>query len=163
MKIQQMAFMIIALFFFFTLVGLFFLNIAFKDIDKRLGSLQKEQAISSLRVIANMPEISCSSKESICLDEDKLRIMSGKFGRYYNSFWPVASVRVYKVHPSNGLIIKCPAVNCNYFEIFDNGQKSKTEYSTFVSICKQIKKNNYVSEKCEIAKLVLGVINADEE
>ena len=45
MKIQQMAVMIVAVFFFFILVGLFFLGIVFKDVKGGAGQLQKEQAI----------------------------------------------------------------------------------------------------------------------
>ena len=44
MQIQQMAFMIVAVFFFFILVGLFFLAIQFKGIKSSAAQLQKEQA-----------------------------------------------------------------------------------------------------------------------
>jgi len=109
MKIQQMAFMIIAVFFFFVLVGLFLLNVSFKDLKKNAGQLYQDQAISSLGVIADMPELNFNSQESLTLDEDKLNIMSGNFGASYDGFWPVASVKVYKVYPRFKKIIKCPA------------------------------------------------------
>jgi len=83
MKIMQMAFMIVAVFFFFVLVGLFFLSIQFKDVKGSAAQLQRDQAISSLRVIADMPELSYDSGESATLDEDKLKVMSGNFSRYY--------------------------------------------------------------------------------
>jgi len=143
MKIQQMAFMIIAVFFFFVLVGLFLLNVSFKDLKKNAGQLYQDQAISSLGVIADMPELNFNSQESLTLDEDKLNIMSGNFGASYDGFWPVASVKVYKVYPRFKKIIKCPAQNCNYFDVYDNGQKDIREYSTYVSICKKIGKDGY--------------------
>ena len=53
MKIQQMAFMILAVFFFFVLVGLFFLGLEFRDIKKNSEQLKNEQAISSLNNFRN--------------------------------------------------------------------------------------------------------------
>ncbi|MCK5345416.1 MAG: hypothetical protein KAR20_18530 [Candidatus Heimdallarchaeota archaeon] len=159
MQIQQMAFMILAVFLFFILVGLFFLGVQFKDVKRSVVQLQTEQAISSLRVIADMPELNYESRESLSLDEDKLRIMSGNFGNYYSEFWPVASVKVYKLYPKFDELVECPALDCNYFKIYDNKQESVKTYSTYVSICKKIKETGYVYDKCEIGKLVVGVIS----
>jgi len=159
MKIQQMAFMIVAVFFFFLLAGLFFLNISFKDLKANAGQLYKDQAISSLEVIANMPELNYNSQESLTLDEDKLKIMSGNFSQIYNGFWQVASVKVYKVYPKFNKVIKCPSLNCNYYPVYDNLQESVLEYSTYVSICKKISEKGYVYDKCGIGKLVVGVID----
>ena len=121
--------------------------------------LQKEQVLSSLEVIADMPELNYESGASMTLDEDKLRIMSGNFSEAYGDFWPVASIKVYKVYPRPDNFVKCPALDCNYFEIYDDGQKSVQEYSTYVSICKKVRESGYTYDKCEAGKLVLGVKN----
>jgi len=155
MKIQQMAIMIVAVFFFFVLVGLFFLGIMFKDVKGSAADLQRDQAISSLRVIADMPEFNFDSSETMMIDEDKLRIMSGDFSRAYDLFWPVASIGVYKVYPSFDEVKKCPGVGCNYYEIWDNGQTDVKTYSTYVSICKKVR-DGVAYDKCEIGKLVVG-------
>jgi len=157
MKIQQMAFMVMGVFFFFILVGLFFVNIQFKDVKKSVEQLEEEQAISSLKVIADMPELSCGSRDSLCVDEDKLRVMSGSLGSDYESFWPVASVGVYRVYPAFSSVVKCPGAGCNYFEIYDGGQSDVRKYSTYVSICKKLKEDGYVYDRCEVGKLVVGV------
>ena len=163
MKIMQMAFMIVAVFFFFVLVGLFFLSIQFKDVKGSAAQLQREQAISSLRVIADMPELSYDSSEAITLDEDKLRIMTGGFGDVYEEFWPVASVAAYKLWPVASELKPCPGVDCNYYELYDNGQSNIRTYSTYVSICKKVKESGFVYDKCEVGKLEVGVIIRDEE
>jgi len=160
MKIMQMAFMIVAVFFFFVLVGLFFLSIQFKDIKGGAAQLQKEQAISSLKVIADMPELSYDSSEAITLDEDKLKVMAGGFGNLYEEFWPVASVAVYKLWPVADELKQCPGVGCNYYELYDNGQSNVKTYSTYVSICKKVKESGFVYDRCEVGKLVVGVKNA---
>ena len=153
MKIQQMAFMIVAVFLFFVLVGLFFLQIQIKGIRGSAEDLAREQAVSSLRVIADMAELNYDSGESMTLDEDKLRVMSGNFSGDYDLFWPVASIGVYKVYPAFDEVRKCPSVNCNYYEIYDSGQKDVELYSTYVSICENIGKG---LDDCEIGKLVVG-------
>ena len=159
MKIQQMAFMIVAVFLFFILVGLFFINWQFKDVRRGFAQLEKEQAISALGVLADMSELNCDSRESFCVDEDKLIIMSGEG---YENFWPVASVKVYKIYPGFSEVVKCPGLNCNYYEVYNSRQKQMKEYSTYVSICKKIKEFDYVYNKCEIGKLVVGVEVGDE-
>jgi hypothetical protein len=162
MKIQQMAFMIMAVFFFFVLVGLFFLGISFRDVGDSAQQLQKEQALSSLEVIADMPEFNYDSGAAMALDEDKLRIMSGNFSEAYGDFWPVASIRVRKIYPKPEKFVKCPALDCNSYEVYDSGQKSVQTYSTYVSICKKVRESGYTYDRCEAGKLELGVIDVSE-
>jgi len=156
MKIMQMMFMIVAVFFFFVLVGLFFLGVAFKDVRASAQDLEKKQAISSLEVIAGMGEFSFDSRESMMLDEDKLAVMSGGFGNQYVEFLPVNSLRVYKVYPVFGEEKKCPGVGCNYYEIVDSGGRDALTYSSFVSICRRIREFGSVYDRCEIGKIVVG-------
>ncbi len=156
MKIQQMAFMIVAVFFFFILVGLFFIKVQFSGIQKSAEELEKKQAVSALGVISNMQELNCNSRESLCLDKDKLKIMSGELKESYKLFWPIASIKVYLLDTTSTNIIQCPALNCNYFEIFDNEQTNSEEYSTYVSVCEKVRESGYVYNNCEIAKLVVG-------
>jgi len=162
MKIQQMAFMVIALFFFFALVGIFVLGFSFNSLNKKALAFEKEETISSIDVIASMPELSCSSKESFCIDEDKLKVMTLQKKEDYKDFWPVSSIKVYKVFPKQSSVIKCPAQDCNYSEVYSNDQKNTREYSSFISLCKTLKQNNYAYKRCEIAKLVLGVKSNEE-
>ena len=157
MKIMQMAFMIIGVFFFFVLVGLFFLNFMIGDVQSGAYELQKRQAISSLEMIAGMNELSLDSRESMMLDEDKLMVMSGGLGDGYEDFWPVASLRVYKVYPTFSEEKKCPGIDCNYYDIYDSGQVDVVTYSSFVSICKRVKEFGHIYDKCEIGKIVAGV------
>lgn len=159
MKIQQMAFMIVAVFFFFILVGLFFISIQLKDIKKKALVLNREQAINSLRVISDMSELNCNSRETLCIDRDKLRIMSGSKGKEYKEVWPVESIKVYQIYPSFVSPIKCPANPCNFYEIYNSGEKNIEEVSTYVSLCEKKADNSYIYENCEIAKLLVGIKN----
>jgi hypothetical protein len=153
-RIQQMAFMIVGLLFFFILVALFFLAWQYKSLRSGYELSQKDQAISSLKVISGMVELNCDSSREFCMDEDKLEIMSKKD---YSQIWPVASIRVLKVYPAFTRIIKCPAQGCNEYVIYDSGQSGTKEFSTYVSICKNLKENTFPYERCEIGKLLVGV------
>jgi hypothetical protein len=162
MKIQQMAFMILAVFFFFVLVGLFFLSLVVQDLRGSAERLRAEQAISSLRVIADMTELNFDSSDTLTIDEDKLKIMSTNLSQKYSMFLPVSYIRVYKIHPSFEKEIKCPAPNCNYYELFSSNQKNTLSYSTYVSICTRVNEDGYVQNKCEIGKIYAGVIKNEK-
>ena len=157
MKIMQMVFMIIAVFLFFILVGLFFLAISLKDLKGNAAQLQKEQAISSLETIADIPELNYHSTKAMTLDEDKIKIMTGNFSSDYEQFWPIASIGVYKIYPSFDEVKKCPGIDCNFYEIYNNGQTNVKTYSAFVSICNKVRELGSVYDRCEIGKLVVGV------
>ena len=153
MKIQQMAFMIVAVLFFFILVGLFFLSWQYKSVRGNYAQLQKDSAISSLSVLTDMPELTCGY---LCLDADKLQAMVGK-SESYRDFWSVASIEVRKVHPEVSEWVECPSADCNVYEVYDSGQTNQKKYSTYVSLCKKIKEGGYIYDNCDIAKLIVGV------
>ncbi|MFH0808494.1 MAG: hypothetical protein V1888_02660 [archaeon] len=158
MKIMQMSFMIIGVFFFFVLVGLFFFGIAFKDVKSGAEELQREQAISSLGIIASMNEFSYGDGSYMKVDEDKLSIMSSSLGGTYEEFWPVASIEFYKVYPAFTEVVACPALDCNYYGVYDSGQQSVEKFSSYVSICKRVKEFGSVYDRCEVGKIVVGVV-----
>lgn len=161
MQIQQMAFMIIAVFIFFALAGMFFLRVQVGGIKNSAAQLNKDQAISSLQVIADMPEFAFDSLDTMTLDLDKLSVMSGPFGEKYDDLWPVASIEVIKVYPAFDEMIKCPAPNCNYYNIYNNSQKTINKVGTFVSICSKQKEFGVFYKRCDIGKLIVGVIARD--
>ncbi len=159
MKIMQMMFMIVGVVLFFVLVGLFFLRVSFSNLHSGARELAKEQAISSMKTIAEMPELSYDARNPMMLDEDKLTAMSGGLGENYTDFFPVASVEVYKIYPVFSKVIKCPAANCNYYDVYDSGQQEVTKLSSYVSICKKLKEFGSVYDKCALGKIVIGVKN----
>lgn len=163
MKIMQMSFMIIGVFFFFVLVGLFVLGIVLRDVSGGAEELAREEAISSLEVIASLPEFSYSARDSMTVDEDKLKVLAGGFGATMDEFWPIASIEVYKVYPSFTSVVKCPALNCNYYDVYDSGQKNVEKVSSYVSICKRVKEFGSVYDRCEIGKMVVGMRRFAEE
>ena len=161
MKIQQMAFMLVAVFIFFALVGIGFLGYNLKDIRSSAQELERQSTISSLKVIADMPELNCGSGKFMCLDKDKLLVMSSAdFLKKYSEFWGVASVEVKKIHSFEERNADCfsSSENCNYYEIYNsNSQTNSQKYSTYVSICEKKSESGIKYDFCELGKLIVGV------
>ena len=159
-RIQQTAFMILAVFFFFVLVGLFFLGYYSRDLKARTHELEKKQTIASLQTLIDMAELSydATGYEYLSLDEDKILVMSVEV---YSTIWPVSSIKIYKVFPAFDKLVKCPNPECNYYVVYDSGQEEVEEYSTFVSLCRKNKEFGSIYDKCEIAKLSAGVENVE--
>jgi hypothetical protein len=156
MRIQQMTFMILFVFIFFSIAGLFFLSIQSAKINQGFNLLQKDSAISSIQTIASMPELNCDSTRSLCVDGDKLMIFASSSSSY-RDFWPVASIEVRKAYPKKLEDIRCPLANCTYYEVYNSKQTNIQKYGTFVSICKKIKNDGVIQEECEIGRLDVGV------
>ena len=152
LKIQQMAFMLVALFIFFLLAGIFFLQINFGQLKKRAYELKKQEIFSLLEVVANLPELRCGEGRSYCVDEYKVMA----WDKSYEEFLPIGSLKIFKIFPKNQKPIKCPAPHCNYYELINKNQSAQ-EYGAYITLCRTEKKLNNVYEKCEIAKLVIGL------
>ena len=150
--------MILGVFIFFILVGLFVLNVQLRGIRGTAEELREAETINSLKVITTMTELSCPSSSYFCLDGNKLEVMAKR--RDYADLWPIASLEVYKIYPSFSSVVSCPGVDCNYYKVFDNGQNQTQKVSTYVSLCYQRMKDFQQYEECEIAKVLVGVKNS---
>ena len=152
-----MAFLILAILIFFVLVFISFTNYRLGSLVRSAQQLETDSTISSLYVLVNSPELSCdfSDDSSWCIDEDKVSVLSSKMNGVYNDYWPVSSLEVLKIYPVNSLgLVKCPAVDCNYYSLFDNQQEDSQKYSVYVNLCRQ--ESGY-KESCSLAKLIAGV------
>ena len=159
-KIQQMAFMIIFVFIFFVLVGLFFLQMNLMNIRSSAAQLEREQAIMGLLSWAELPELSCSDTRSGCIDKDKVFALSDQnLSILYRNFWPVASIRIYLIDTNLTEEVRCTSSNsrnCNYFNVFDSGQQQTQLQGTYVSLCETVRRENQAFRECEIAILSIG-------
>jgi hypothetical protein len=155
-RIQQMSFMILFVFIFFSVAALFFLSIHTRGIKENFADLQRETAIASISTISNMPELNCDSSRTLCLDEDKLYVFASHSSDY-EEFWPVASIKVRKVFPKQREEIQCPSSNCSFYKIYVSTEKNIQEYGTFVNICKKTNDQGYIQEECGIGRLEVGI------
>ena len=147
MKIQEMAFVLIALFLLFSMVFIFYLKIKSSDLDKTSYELKQNKALSTLGQISNMPEFSCSSalgKDSLCMDEDKLNVMEGR-EEYKGLFKGIKELKIKKIYPSE-----------EEFQIYYSEKQDYESYAAFASICKQ-RYDNTGFYQCSIGIIYLSV------
>ncbi len=155
LKIQEMAFMLMAVVILFVIAGLFFIVIEYRSLYKEAGQTEKEKAISTIAKLAETAEFTCG--KSLCIDTDRLMVMKER--AFYNGFWPVTSLSVIKIFPKQD-VIECSEKNypnCTFFKIYDSRKENIETVSTFVSLCRKEAKNNYWYDKCELGKIVAGI------
>jgi len=158
LKIQEMAFMLVAIILFFILAGLFAASIVYKNLQKSANLIEEQKTLSAIENLAKMPEFYCHGKSN-CVDADKLIVLLNK--KSYNNFWPFSSLSVLK---SSGFVkdekdwIECNSQNypeCDVFKIYDKGIDERV-ISSFVALCRIEYENDRNYDKCEIAKLIAG-------
>ena len=155
LKIQEMAFMLMAVVILFVIVGLFFIVIQYKGLYKEAGQAEKEKAISTIAHLADTAEFNCG--EPLCVDTDKLMVIKERPA--YNGFWPVASLSIAKIFPKQDAA-ECSEKNypnCTFFKVYDSRKENIETFSTFVSLCRKETKNSYWYDKCELGKIVAGI------
>jgi len=165
LKIQEMAFMLVAVVLFFGLVVLFTLTIIYKNIYSQVNVKNQEKTLTSLINLADSPEFRCVTTKSDCIDGDKAISLMNR--TVYSNFWPFSSLSVIKLSAfakNESEMIKCNWANypnCDLIVIYDKKIKNEIAISSYVAFCrKEYEKvdtyTGYVYDKCEIAKLVAG-------
>ena len=136
-KIQEMAFVLLALALLATLAALFFVRFQSANIANAGEEIRQQNAISLLDKIASMSELNCPRGE-ICVDEDKAIIVSQNQNKVKNIFQGIKKAVIRRVYPEGDSIT-----------IYQNGQGNQS-YSTFISLCRQD-----AEWKCGIGQLEL--------
>ncbi len=157
MKIQQMAFMLIAVTLFFALVGMFFLSIVFSDLKNSGALLEEKNALFLVAKLANSPEFSCGevfgSSETSCIDADKVMVLKQNIAKYSN-FWGTTGIEIKKIYPPSDVI--CTNENypdCGEIKILETS--TGIGVSSFVALCRKELKEGVTQDKCEIAKVIV--------
>ena len=156
MKIQQMAFMLIAVTLFLIMAGLFFLTIRFSGLKESAQLLEEKNAVLLVSKVADSPEFSCGSSfgspMSNCIDMDKVMALKSRISDY-SGFWGVDGIEILKVYPSNS--VECTASNypdCGKITLIN--AESGTGVSSFISLCRK-EDRGYVNERCELGRIII--------
>jgi hypothetical protein len=153
MKIQQMAFMIMAVFLFFILVGMFWLVMTSQGLKREATLNERNNAIELANSLAGSAEFSCGD---YCIDMDRLMVLSKK--PEYKDFWRDASVEARMIsNESERMCTDGNYPNCNYLKVIENKKEGGSiSVSSFVSLCHRVKEGEYVEYKCELGKFIIG-------
>ena len=160
LKIQQMAFMLIAVTLFFVLVGMFMLVIKFSGLKESATALEEKNAMLLVTRLANSPEFSCSeafgTSRTNCVDADKIMILKENINKYAD-FWGVSNIEIRKLYPTDTEKI-CDIgnyPNCNIIRLRSK-EVSGYDSSNFVSLCRKESFGGEVYDKCELAKIMVS-------
>jgi len=156
-KIQQTAFMLIAITLFFVLVGLFAVKMSFSGLKDRATNLDAENALLMVSNIANTPEFSCEEAfggtKTNCIDFDKAMVIKNNIEKY-KGFWGVDNIELRRIYPP-GEEILCTEESypeCNLLRIISD-ETVGIGISSFVSLCKKDSLEGKTYNKCDLAEM----------
>lgn len=159
-KIQQMAFMLIAVVIFFALVGIFVLGYGLSGLKQTANLLEVQNAMLLVSKLANSPEFSCGQAYGgtrvNCIDFDKVMMLKQDISKY-RGFWGVSNIEIRKTIGQEQEVL-CNLANypnCNTLKLLENTSQGY-DYSNFVSLCwKEKSAVEVIYDKCEIARLIV--------
>lgn len=99
LKIQQMAFMLVGLAIFFSMVALVYFSISYSGLKKTAENLEETEAMEIVRKLASSPELAFTSASDCpnCVDFDKAYML--KSVDAYKRFWNIDYLMVEKIYP----------------------------------------------------------------
>jgi len=164
LKIQEMAFMLVFVFLFFALAGLFALSIFSKNLSQEAVKIAETRTLTSITNLADSPEFYCVVSKSNCVYADKLISLTNNKTNYIK-FWPFSSLKVVRIQAfdkKESEMIECNWANypdCDVFVVYkkeDKNVKNERLVSSYVALCRKEYENSYTYDKCDIAKIVAG-------
>ncbi|HLC86891.1 MAG TPA: hypothetical protein VJH65_01280 [Candidatus Nanoarchaeia archaeon] len=162
LKIQQMAFVLVAVVLFFVVVGIFILKVSVANLREQKDVLEEDNARLLVAKLANSPEFSCGegfgTARANCIDLDKVMMLKENIEKY-TGFWGVGNIEIIRIYPvrEEGNI-ECNLgnyPNCNWIKLKE-GAETGFGGETYVSLCRKEKYTDKIDNKCEIGKLIAG-------
>jgi len=156
LKIQQMAFVLVAIAIFFAMASLFYFSIRYAGLQEDVEILREEETIATIRKMSGTAEFAFTSRGdcSACIDFDKVLLLKNRPS--YKGFWKnIVLLQVARVYPSFGEGIECTTQNypdCDTITLIDE-EKSFRGHKAFVALCRYEETLGY---KCELGKIVMA-------
>ncbi len=159
-KIQQMAFMLIAVTIFFAIVGMLALTIRLSGLKGKAELLQEENSKLLVTKLSNSPEFSCGeafgTRKTNCVDMDKVMMLKENL-QDYDKFWGELNIEIRIICPKQTREIPCTLENypdCNYIQLGEGDISG--DFSNFVAFCRKERNGNQIENKCELAKIFVN-------
>jgi hypothetical protein len=153
LKIQEMAFVLVAIVIFFALVSLAYFSIRINSLDKDVGALKEDEAKEIVKKISGVPEFSFAEDCINCIDLDKVFVLKSR--KSYQDFWNLDYLAIEKIYPpGQGECTSGNYPNCKSITII-NSSDYGTAYNAYVSLCRhEFKEGGYY--KCELGKIYVA-------
>lgn len=146
MKIQQMAFMLVAIVIFFSMVALIYFSISMNNLRHKYIELKDSEARELVRKLSGAPELTFTADSSCsgCVDFDKAFVLSQRFGGTYSQLVNLEYLSIEKIYPSSN--DPCNAgnyPNCEELVLIDKADDSIATKTAFVALAWR-ENNNFV-------------------
>ncbi|MAG07349.1 hypothetical protein CMI46_00865 [Candidatus Pacearchaeota archaeon] len=154
LKIQQMAFMLIAVTIFFSLILLFYVSMKTANLREDVLDSRREKAVGLVTKIAATPEFTFEGV-SRAVDADKLMVLRNS--KKYENFWGVKGIVIRKLYPPSENV-ECTTgnyPNCNVIKLFTN--KNVADVASYVSLCRKDTISGSSYNRCELALLMIEI------
>lgn len=156
LKIQEMAFVLVAIMVFFGIVILVFFSAYLSGMKNDVNTLAEDEARQIVRKIASSPELTWADKATCgsgaCIDVDKALIMKQR--KSYTDFWNLDYLRIDRIYPTTGTG-ECTLggyPNCRTMILVNKTDNFGATSSAYVSLCRwETANGGYV--KCEIGRI----------
>jgi hypothetical protein len=151
LKIQQMAFVLVAMIIFFALVSLVYFSIRVNVLKRTVANLEDDKAKEVVQKLSSIPELKWENDCSSCIDLDKAIVLKNR--TVYKDFFGLDYLAFEVLYP-NRRDRECTAGNypdCKWVTLTKTGNFSAT--TAYASFCRFDQLTN--AQKCE-----LGVIHA---
>ncbi len=137
MKIQQMAFVLVAVMIFFGMVALVYFSLSVSNLRENAAGLKEKEAVELVKKISSSPEFFFAGRTcSSCVDMDKVLML--KESPEYKKFWNLDYLAVEKVNNKTRLI-ECTRINypdCDAITIVKETSNFGTATSAFVTLAR---------------------------
>jgi hypothetical protein len=135
-KIQQMAFMLIAVIIFFTLVALIYFVLQLRQVKNDSNDVASAQTLALVRTIKSSPEFAWTADSChACIDLDK--VMGLKDQKVYSSFWntPFLKIRVLDGKTGDVECTKNTYPGCNTISLVNVSQSYRSQRA-YAALCR---------------------------
>ena len=156
-KIQQMAFVLVAVFIFFSMAAVFYLSISSSNLRENVESLREQEVLEQVRAISSTAEFNweVSGDCAACLDFDKALMLKER--ESYQDFWKdIQLLEIRKIYPKEETEIECSLTNypnCNKLTLVEK-QGDFRAHGAFVSLCRYDQEKS--SNICELGQVLIS-------
>jgi len=135
-KIQQMAFMLVAVVVLFVLVALVYFSIQLRTIKEGANNVASEQSLQMVRTLKSTPEFAWTADSChACVDLDK--VLALKDQRVYNGFWNIPFLKV-RLLDGNIKDVECTRSNypdCNTISLVNQSTSYRSDRA-YAALCR---------------------------
>lgn len=157
LKIQEMAFVLVAIFIFFGLAALFFFTVSLGNLRENVSDLEGEQARQLAFAFAKSPELSWSDDTCPhCVDSLKALLLKNHRDVYLN-YWNMDYLVIETIYPEKtGECTIQNYPNCKTITLANRTDYYGTPASAYIAICR----HERISSGGSYPTCELGMIHA---